>query len=52
MESENEKPILHPDWDAEIARRVAELDTGRAKTIPWEDVNREAQEIIDRARRV
>lgn len=25
-------------WSAEIARRVAELDAGTAKTVPWEDV--------------
>jgi putative addiction module component (TIGR02574 family) len=23
-------------WDREIARRVADLDSGRAKTVPWE----------------
>jgi putative addiction module component (TIGR02574 family) len=22
-------------WDAEIAKRIADLDSGRAKTIPW-----------------
>jgi putative addiction module component (TIGR02574 family) len=42
-------PSLHPDWDAEIARRVAEIKAGRAKMVPWEDVNREAKEIIRRA---
>lgn len=27
-------------WDAEIAKRIAELDSGRAKTIPWAEVRR------------
>lgn len=25
-------------WDAEIARRVTELDAGTARTIPWDEV--------------
>jgi putative addiction module component (TIGR02574 family) len=25
-------------WDEEIKRRIDELDSGKAKTIPWEDV--------------
>jgi putative addiction module component (TIGR02574 family) len=25
-------------WDQEIARRISDLDSGRAKTVPWEDV--------------
>ena len=25
-------------WDKEIAQRVSDLDSGRAKTVPWEDV--------------
>jgi putative addiction module component (TIGR02574 family) len=28
-------------WDAEIARRIEEIDSGRATTIPWEDVRAE-----------
>lgn len=32
-------------WAAEIERRVAELDAGRVKTIPWEDVR---QRLLDR----
>jgi putative addiction module component (TIGR02574 family) len=27
-------------WDAEIAKRIAELDSGRAKTISWAKVRR------------
>ncbi len=27
-------------WEAEIARRVAELDAGKVQTIPWSEVRR------------
>jgi putative addiction module component (TIGR02574 family) len=27
-------------WDAEIARRIAELDGGKVKTIPWSEARR------------
>lgn len=32
------EPALHADWNAEIARRLAELDAGLVKTIPAEAV--------------
>ena len=25
-------------WNQEIARRIADLDSGKAKTVPWEEV--------------
>ncbi len=25
-------------WNQEIARRIADLDSGRAKTVPWEEI--------------
>lgn len=27
-------------WEQEIAHRIAELDTGRAKTVSWQEVRR------------
>jgi putative addiction module component (TIGR02574 family) len=27
-------------WDAEIAKRIADVDSGRAKTIPWTEVRK------------
>jgi putative addiction module component (TIGR02574 family) len=27
-------------WENEIARRIEELDTGKAKTVPWAEVRR------------
>jgi len=33
-------PGVEAAWREEIARRIAELDSGEAKTIPWEEVRR------------
>jgi putative addiction module component (TIGR02574 family) len=30
--------VVQAAWQAEIESRIAELDSGRAKTIPWEAV--------------
>ena len=42
---ESLEPAAEPDveaaWSKEIERRVAELDAGTAKTIPWEEVRAE-----------
>jgi putative addiction module component (TIGR02574 family) len=27
-------------WDAEIAKRIEELDSGKVKTVPWEQVRK------------
>jgi len=34
-------------WDAEIARRVAELDAGTAKTLSWPEARRRILEDAD-----
>lgn len=44
LEAEPE-PDVEAAWLAEIERRVAELDAGTVKTIPWEDVRRR---LLDR----
>ena len=31
-------------WDAEIAKRIEELDSGKVKTIPWAEVRRKMGE--------
>ena len=31
-------PPLHPAWEAEIARRMAEMDAGQVEGIPFEKV--------------
>jgi putative addiction module component (TIGR02574 family) len=38
-------PDAEAAWAAEIQRRVAELDAGTVKTIPWEEVR---QRLLDR----
>jgi putative addiction module component (TIGR02574 family) len=38
-------PDVEAAWAAEIEERVAELDAGTAKTVPWEEVR---QRLIDR----
>lgn len=31
-------------WNSEISRRIADIDEGRVKTIPWEVVKKELEE--------
>ncbi len=31
---------VHAAWETEIGKRIAELDSGRAKTTSWEEVRR------------
>ena len=38
-------PGVEAAWAAEIERRVAELDSGAVKSIPWEEVR---QRLLDR----
>jgi putative addiction module component (TIGR02574 family) len=40
-------PPLHPAWEAEIARRVAEMDAGLVESIPAEQVFAELRDMID-----
>ncbi|MBM3523369.1 MAG: addiction module protein [Alphaproteobacteria bacterium] len=40
-------PDAEAAWDAELARREEELDSGRARAVPWS----EARQTILRARR-
>jgi putative addiction module component (TIGR02574 family) len=44
------QPTLHPSWAPELARRVAELDSGEVVLIPAEEVFAEARSIIDNHR--
>lgn len=39
LDAEDEKAASEA-WDREISRRVADLDSGKAQTIPWEEVQR------------
>ncbi len=40
-------PPLHPGWEAEIARRIADLDVGRTQAIPGEQVFAELRASIE-----
>jgi putative addiction module component (TIGR02574 family) len=33
---------LHPDWAAELERRVAAIEAGTASTVPWTTIREEA----------
>jgi putative addiction module component (TIGR02574 family) len=44
LETEPE-PDVEAAWLAEIARRVAEVEAGTVKTIPWDEVR---QRLLDR----
>ena len=37
-------------WEAEVAKRIAELDSGNAKTVSWEHVRQRNLAKLDRAR--
>jgi putative addiction module component (TIGR02574 family) len=39
------EPDVEAAWSAEIERRVADIDSGNVKAIPWEDVRRR---LLDR----
>lgn len=38
---------LHPAWSAEVRRRAEEVDSGKVQPIPWQEVQRKAQELLD-----
>lgn len=40
-------PPLHPAWQVEIARRIADLDAGRTHSIPGEQVFAELRTMIE-----
>ena len=40
---------LHPSWDAEIARRLAEMDSGMVMSLPADQVFAQARALIDAA---
>lgn len=40
---------VHAAWEAKIERRIAELDSGNAKTIPWEEVRKRNLAKLNRA---
>jgi putative addiction module component (TIGR02574 family) len=33
-------------WQEEVVRRMDDIDSGKVKTVPWEQVRRKGQEIL------
>ena len=50
IESLEEEPDkdLEAAWKAEVQRRIEELDSGDAETIPWEDVKARLWQSLNR----
>jgi putative addiction module component (TIGR02574 family) len=44
---ETNDPEAEAAWEAEIERRIAELDQGKVKPIPWADARRMIFETTD-----
>jgi putative addiction module component (TIGR02574 family) len=40
LDADDGADTLHPEWEAEIARRVADMDSGRVTPIPWPEALR------------
>ena len=40
---------LHAAWEAEMGKRIAELDSGEAKTVPWGEVRKRNLAKLSRA---
>ena len=44
-------PTVEPDaelaWQEEIARRLEEVESGRVKTIPWDEVQRKGRALLN-----
>ncbi len=34
------------EWNKEIARRIAELDSGKVKAVPWEEARRQISALL------
>ena len=41
MAQDEDNRFVEEAWNKEILRRIEELDSGKAKTIPWDEVQKE-----------
>jgi putative addiction module component (TIGR02574 family) len=39
-------PDIEEAWNREISRRIAEVDSGKVKPIPWEEARRQVAAIL------
>lgn len=46
---EKMEPGVAAAWDAEVKKRIEELDSGKVKTIPWEEVRKRNLAKLPRA---
>jgi putative addiction module component (TIGR02574 family) len=35
------------DWQKEIARRLEEIESGRVRTVPWDEVRRKGRALLN-----
>lgn len=42
-------PDVDAAWDAEIKRRMEEVNSGKAKLIPWEKVRAELRQLVGKS---
>jgi len=49
-EPREDSAVIEAAWNEEIARRIADLDSGKAKTIPWEEVRLRASAKLTHGR--
>ncbi|MGA2200743.1 MAG: addiction module protein [Terriglobales bacterium] len=47
LDSPNESISVQDAWDAEVARRIADLKAGKAVTVPWEELHRELTAMVN-----
>jgi putative addiction module component (TIGR02574 family) len=50
VEPAEDPAAVEAAWEAEIARRIAEADSGLVPSVPWEEVDRILTEKLDAAR--
>ena len=39
---------LSPEWNSEIRKRIAQIENGEAKTIPWDEVDARMRKSLTR----
>ncbi len=47
LETSSESVSVQEAWDAEVARRIADLKAGNAVTVPWEELHRELLAMVN-----
>ncbi|HEY3769554.1 MAG TPA: addiction module protein [Candidatus Angelobacter sp.] len=49
MTQDAEEQFAEDEWNDEIARRIRKLNSGEAKTIPWDEVKRQIADKLKQA---